>query len=143
MYFIKLVLSFIIIAIFSILLAIIIRIVSSKLFGFLHSDKLQKLERSSHGVTKTVKLTLPESAWEYIDKKAAGNRSEFIRKLLDHDIESQGEWSDKACLGYAILTANELGYSEEQTEQLLLQFYRTLNLKTINEAKAAYESSRY
>jgi Holliday junction resolvasome RuvABC DNA-binding subunit len=51
---------------------------------------------------------------------------------------SQGNWSNNACLGYAILAAKSLGYTEEQTNELVRAIKGEFDLKTIEEAKRTY-----
>lgn len=104
---------------------------------------VKPIGRPSLGVTKKVSLTLPESVWEYLDSEAKGNRSEYLRKLIDRDTWSQGDWSNNACLGYAIFGAQALGFSEEQTKNLVRAIYREFDFKTIDEARKVYEQSPY
>lgn len=104
---------------------------------------IKQVGRPSLGVTKKVSLTLPESTWEHIDSEANGNRSEYFRKLLDRDMWSQGDWSNNACLGYALLGAKRLGYSEEQIKELIRAIYSEFDFKSIGEARQEYERSPY
>lgn len=105
---------------------------------------VKQIGRPSLGVTKKVSLTLPESVWEHLDNKADGNRSEYLRKLLVRDMLPQGDnWSNNACLGYAILGAKLLGYNEEQTEKLVRAIKSEFDLNTIEEARTVYEKSPY
>jgi hypothetical protein len=53
------------------------------------------------------------------------------------------EWSNNACLGYAIIGAEELGYSQKQIQELVRSIYRTFDYKTIEEARQKYENSPY
>lgn len=99
--------------------------------------------KTSLNVTKEVSLTLPAAVWEHLDRESDGNSSEYLRKLIDRDMWSQGDWSNNAALGYVILAAKELGYPEEQISKLVRTMYRTFDYKTIDEAKAAYEQSPY
>jgi len=104
---------------------------------------VKQIGRPSLGVTKKVSLTLPEAVWEHLDNEANGNRSEYLRKLIDHDMWSQGDWSNNACQGYAIIAAKELGYSDDEISKLVRAMYRTFDFKTVDEARTAYEQSPY
>lgn len=104
---------------------------------------VKQIGRPSLGVTKKVSLTLPEAVWEHLDNEANGNRSEYLRKLIDRDMWSQGDWSNNACLGYAILGAQKLGYSEEQIKQLVRAIYSEFDWKSVEEARTVYEQSPY
>ena len=53
------------------------------------------------------------------------------------------EWSNNACLGYAILGAKKLGYSEEQIEALVRAIYSGFDWVSIEEAKEVYSKSPY
>lgn len=53
------------------------------------------------------------------------------------------EWSNNACMGYAILAAKALGYSEEQIKQLVAAIYFEFDFKTVEEAKDVYNKSPY
>ncbi|BFH18286.1 hypothetical protein PMJ10TS2_79140 (plasmid) [Paenibacillus melissococcoides] len=103
----------------------------------------KQVGRPPLGVTKKVSLTLPAAVWEHMDKEAKGNRSEYLRKLLAKDMWSRGDWSNNACLGYAIIGAKNLGYSDEQLFTLVQSMDREFDCKTIDEAKAIYERSPY
>jgi hypothetical protein len=46
-------------------------------------------------------------------------------------------------LGYVIFGAQNLGYSEEQTKQLVRAIYSEFDWKSVEEAKEAYNNSRY
>ncbi|KPH69852.1 hypothetical protein AFL42_16905 [Oceanobacillus caeni] len=56
---------------------------------------------------------------------------------------SESEWSNNACLGYAILGAKKLGYDDEQIEDLVRAIYREFDFKTVDEAKDTYNQSSY
>ncbi|MCZ8510860.1 DUF2239 family protein [Paenibacillus filicis] len=99
--------------------------------------------RPSLGVTRKVSLTLPEAVWEHLDSQANGNRSLYLRKLIDRNMSSEGSWSNNACLGYTILGAKRLGYSEEQTKELVRAIYGFFDCKTVEEARTVYEQSPY
>lgn len=51
------------------------------------------------------------------------------------------DWSNNACLGYAILGAKGLKYSDEQITQLVSSMRTEFDWETIDEAKQAYEKS--
>ncbi|MFN7137964.1 MAG: hypothetical protein ACK4UN_01350, partial [Limisphaerales bacterium] len=104
---------------------------------------VKQIGRPSLGVTKKVSLTLPEAVWEHLDTEAKGNRSEYLRKLIDSDMWSEGDWSNNACLGYAILGAQKLGYSEEQLGKLVRAIYSEFDRKSIDEAREVYNQSPY
>ncbi|MGY3386766.1 Holliday junction resolvasome RuvABC DNA-binding subunit, partial [Paenibacillus polymyxa] len=63
---------------------------------------------------------------------------EYLRSLVDRDMLSQGQWGNEACLGYAILAAKQLGYTEEQTEQLVRAIYREFDIVSVSEARKEY-----
>ncbi|HAJ4038279.1 TPA: DUF2239 family protein [Escherichia coli] len=112
------------------------------------ADYLQRLEnirvgRPSLGVTKKVSLTLPAHEWDWVDEQAKGNRSQFLRQLVWESQSSESEWSNNACLGYAILGAKKLGYDDEQIEDLVRAIYREFDFKTVDEAKDTYNQSSY
>lgn len=104
---------------------------------------IKQIGRPPIGVTKKVSLTLPETAWERLDGRADGNRSEYLRKLVERDVWGQDDWSNNACLGYAILGAKRLGYSEEQTKKLIRAIYSVFDETSIEEARKVYENSPY
>lgn len=99
--------------------------------------------RPSLGVTKKVSLTLPEESWEWVDEQAGGNRSELFRYLIGREQSPEREWSNNACLGYAILGAEKLGYSEAQTKELVRAIYSIFDFKAVDEAKEVYNKSPY
>lgn len=99
--------------------------------------------RPKKGVTKKVSLTMPEEHWEWFDEKAEGNRSEFLRRIVWNALGNESEWSNNACLGYAILGAKNLGYDDEQIRQLVGAIYREFDFKTVDEAKNIYNQSDY
>jgi hypothetical protein len=47
-------------------------------------------------------------------------------------------WSNYACFGYAILAADRLGYTEEQTEQLLQAMFSIMDENTLDDAIKVY-----
>lgn len=112
-------------------------------FKLLAGPQNKIMGRPALGVTKKVSVTLPESAWEYVEREAGGNRSEYLRKLIERDMWNRQEWSNNAALGYAIFGAIDLGYSEEQTKELVRAIYRAFDFKTVDEAKEKYNNSPY
>lgn len=55
----------------------------------LSSGGLEKtVGRPTLGVTKKVSLTLSEESWKWFDEKAQGNRSQFLRDLVQQTTES-------------------------------------------------------
>ncbi|WP_408976316.1 hypothetical protein [Paenibacillus jiagnxiensis] len=111
---------------------------------------VKQIGRPTIGITKKVSLTLPEEVWEHFDKVANGNRSEYLRNLIDKDIWSQdkyrlpqGDWSNEACLGYFILAARRLGYSRNEIIDLVRAIKGQFDEKTIDEASKAYERLPY
>lgn len=99
--------------------------------------------RPAKGVTKKVSISLQEGVWDYFDRQAAGNRSEYLRMLIESDMMNSEKWSNNAALGYAIFGAIDLGYTEEQTQELVRAIYRAFDFKTIEEAKQKYNNSPY
>lgn len=49
----------------------------------------KKVGRPSLGVTKKVSLTLTDDEWLLFDKKAKGNRSNYVRNLVKRDLETE------------------------------------------------------
>lgn len=99
--------------------------------------------RPSLGITKKVSLTLSKEDWTWVDEKAKGNRSKLLRYLIGREQSSESRWSNHACLGYAILGAQKLGFDEEQIEQLVRAIYSEFDWKTVEEARSMYEQSSY
>lgn len=102
--------------------------------------------RPSLGVTRKVSLTLPEETWEWFDaeaEKLVGSRSALLRYLINREQSPESRWSNNACLGYAILGAQKLGYSEEQLKQLVRGIYSQFDWKSVDEAKEIYNKSPY
>ncbi|HWL23346.1 MAG TPA: hypothetical protein VNR38_06290 [Ureibacillus sp.] len=99
--------------------------------------------RPSIGITKKVSLTLDEEDWNWFDTKAKGNRSQYLRSLVLKEQSPESEWSNNAALGYAILGAQKLGYSEEEIEKLVLAIYSQFDWKTVDEARDVYNKSSY
>ncbi|KGX85200.1 hypothetical protein [Pontibacillus litoralis] len=109
--------------------------------GKLANGQLGKIGRPSLGVTKKVSLTLSEEGWKRLDELAKGNRSQYLRHLV---LEAQSEdWSNDACLGYAMLGMENMGYSERQIQELLRAIKSEFDWKSVEEAKCAYKDSSY
>ncbi|OMG46994.1 hypothetical protein BK140_24080 [Paenibacillus macerans] len=53
------------------------------------------------------------------------------------------QWSNNACLGYVILGARRLGYTEKQITDVVRATHWQLDLNTIDEARTTYETSPY
>lgn len=66
-----------------------------------------KVGRPAIGITKKVSLTLSEKKWEWLDEKAEGNRSKFLREIVWNALGNESEWSNYAALGYAIAGAKK------------------------------------
>src|SRR5690625_7755307 len=69
------------------------------------NEYLQRLEnikvgRPAIGITRKVSLTLSEDNWEWLDEKAEGNRSKFLREIVWNALGNESEWSNYAALGY-------------------------------------------
>lgn len=108
----------------------------------LASGGLEKtVGRPTLGVTKKVSLTLSEESWKWFDEKAQGNRSQFLRDLVQQSPES--DWSNNASLGYTILGAEKLGYTDEQISQLVKAIYSEFDWKSVEEAKEVYNKSSF
>lgn len=111
--------------------------------GKLVNGQLGKVGRPALGTTKKLSLTLPEEEWTWFDEQAKGNRSQFLRHLVWEAQSSENEWSNYACLGYAILGAKKLGYDNEQINRLVKAIYSEFDLKSVEDAKKIYIKSNY
>lgn len=112
------------------------------------NDYLQRLEnikvgRPAIGVTKKVSLTLSEENWEWLDEKAEGNRSKFLREIVWNALGNESQWSNYACLGYAIAGAKKLGYDDEKIHSLVRAIYGEFDMKSVLEAEEIYRKSDY
>ena len=112
--------------------------------------QLGKIGRPSMGTTKKVSLTLSDDMWNWLDEKAEGNRSKFLREVVanaylnnNKELGNESEWSNNACLGYVILGAKKLGYDDEQIQDLVRAMYVEFDMKTVDEAKDTYNQSSY
>lgn len=109
----------------------------------LANGELGKVGRPSLGITKKVSLTLSEDHWKWLDEKAEGNRSKFLRKIVQNALGNESEWSNYACLGYAISGAKKLGYDDEKIHELVRAIYGEFDLKTVPKAEDIYRESDY
>lgn len=50
-------------------------------------DQINQVGRPPIGITKKVSMTLSEEQWEWLDEKADGNRSNFLREIIQKEIE--------------------------------------------------------
>ena len=105
--------------------------------------KKNSVGRPSVGVTKKVSLTLSEENWEWLDEKAEGNRSNFLRKVVWNALGNESEWDNYACLGYAILGAQKIGLSEEKTNELIRAIHGEFDWKSVEQANKVYRESDY
>lgn len=105
--------------------------------------KKNPVGRPAVGVTKKVSLTLPENEWDWFDENAKGNRSQFLRHLVWEAQSPENEWSNYACLGYAIAGAKKLGYDEEKIRELVRAIYGEFDWKSVPEAEKNYLESDY
>lgn len=109
--------------------------------GKLATGRLNKVGRPPLGVTKKISLTLSEDMWEWLDERSQGNRSKYLRSLILTSPES--DWSNNACLGYTILGAKKLGYTDDQIKELVRAIHGEFDFKSVDEAKKTYEQSPY
>jgi hypothetical protein len=54
------------------------------------------------------------------------------------DFSEHHEWSNKACLGYAILAADRLGLKEEQEQKLLGALLHVMDMNSVDKAEQTY-----
>lgn len=105
--------------------------------------KSNPVGRPSVGVTKKVSLTLSEENWKWLDEKADGNRSKFLREIVWNALGNESEWSNYAALGYAIVGAKKLGYDDEKIRELVREMYWQFDMKSVPEAENIYRESDY
>lgn len=105
--------------------------------------KKKTVGRPAIGITKKISLTLSEEDWEWLDKKAKGNRSKFIREVVWNALGNENEWDNYACLGYAIKGAEKLGYSPEEIKKLVRAIYLQFDRISVPEANKIYRESDY
>lgn len=53
------------------------------------------------------------------------------------------DWSNNACLGYAILGAMRLGYDEDHISDFVSSIRSEFDFVSVDEAKSVYEKSPY
>lgn len=106
-------------------------------------SKKNSVGRPSIGITKKVSLTLDEDDWEWLDRKAEGNRSNFLRKIVTNALGNESEWDNYACLGYAIKGAQKLGYSPDEIKKLVNAIYSQFDTTSVPEANEIYRESDY
>lgn len=110
--------------------------------GF-YIEKIKAVGRPAIGTTKKVSLTLSEENWEWLDEKANGNRSNFLREVVWNALGNESEWSNYGCLGYAILGAKKIGYNDEQIKELVRAIYGEFDWHSVQKAEEVYRESDY
>lgn len=105
--------------------------------------ELNIIGRPSIGITKKISLTLSEEHWDWLDEKAEGNRSKFLREIVWNVLGDESAWDNYACLGYAILGAKKLGYEEKKIRELVRAIYGEFDWKSVPEANEIYRGSDY
>lgn len=109
----------------------------------LANGELGKVGRPAIGITKKVSLTLSEDTWKWLDEKAEGNRSKFLREVVWNALGNESEWSNYAVLGYAIAGAKKIGMSDDKINDLVKAIYSEFDMKTVPEAEDIYRESDY
>ena len=99
--------------------------------------------RPSVGVTKKVSLTLSEENWDWLDEKAEGNRSKFLREIVWNALGNESEWDNYACLGYAILGAQKASMNDAEIKKLVRSIYGEFDLVGVDKANEIYRESDY
>lgn len=56
---------------------------------------------------------------------------------------NEAEWSNNACLGYAIKGLENLDYSEDEIKKIVRAIYLAFDMTSVPEAKKIYENSSY
>lgn len=112
------------------------------------NEYLQRLEnikvgRPAIGITKKVSLTLSEDNWEWLDQKAKGNRSKFLRDMVWNALGSESGWSNDASLGYTIAGAKKSGMTDDQINHLVKAVYSEFDKVSVSDAKDIYRKSDY
>lgn len=107
------------------------------------NGELGKVGRPAIGITKKVSLTLSEETWEWLDEKAEGNRSKFLREIVLNALGNESEWSNYACLGYAIAGAKKIGMSDDKINDLVKAIYGEFDMKSVPDAEEIYRESDY
>lgn len=54
-------------------------------------NNLNQVGRPPIGITKKVSMTLSEKEWEWLEEKADGNRSSYLREIIQKEIEASGK----------------------------------------------------
>ena len=112
------------------------------------NEYLQRLEnikvgRPAIGITKKVSLTLSKENWEWLDQKADGNRSKFLRDMIWNALSNESKWSHNVRLGYAMAGAKKMGMNEDQIIDLVKAIYGELDKKSLSDAENFYRQSDY
>ncbi|WP_379248242.1 RuvA C-terminal domain-containing protein [Paenibacillus sp. GCM10028914] len=63
--------------------------------------------------------------------------------LVPHVQVPESQWSNNTCLGYAILGAQNLGYSQDQIKELVRAINSEFDITSIEEAIVVYELLPY
>ena len=105
--------------------------------------KKKTVGRPSLGITKKVSVTLDQSDWDWLDEKAKGNRSAFIREVLWRSLGNESEWSNNACLGYLIKGLENLNYNHNEIKKIVNAVSNTFDMTSVPEAKNIYTKSNY
>src|SRR5699024_9159092 len=92
---------------------------------------------------RKVSLTLSEDNWEWLDEKAEGNRSKFLREIVWNALGNESEWSNYAALGYAIAGAKRIGMNDDKTNDLIKAIYGEFDMKSDGEGEEIYRESDY
>jgi len=66
-----------------------------------------------------------------------------LKLLAPHVQVPESRWSNNACLGYAILGAQRLGFSQKQIKELVRAINGEFDLTSLEEATVVYELSPY
>jgi hypothetical protein len=66
-----------------------------------------------------------------------------LKLLAPHVQVPESRWSNIPCLGYAILGAQRLGYSQKQIKDLVRAINGEFDLTSLEEATVVYELSPY
>lgn len=103
-------------------------------------SKKNKVGRPSIGITKKVSITMSDNNWNWLDENSNGNKSKFIKDCLVKLSIDTDTWDNEACMGYAIISARNIGFSEEQIKELITEMKIEFDWKTINQAKSAFKS---
>jgi len=105
--------------------------------------KKKPVGRPSIGVTKKVSVTLDQSDWDWLDEKAEGNRSAFIREVLWKSLGNESEWSNYASLGYAIKGLEDLNYPADEIKKIIKAIASNFDMTSVQKAEEIYTKSSY